>query len=75
MPNTANLLSIPFKKTYDVNIKESARKYLQEHTDVSPDAFKADITGWHNLRRDATAGIVRVDQAQILLRCGANLPN
>lgn len=62
-----NLLAIPFKKTYPVNLKEAARKYIYEHGGTHPDEFKDDINQWQNLRKDGVGGIVHVDRIESML--------
>ncbi|KAG5651345.1 hypothetical protein H0H81_009008 [Sphagnurus paluster] len=58
----SNLLAIPFKKTYPVNIKESARNYIYAHGGGHPDEFKDDIVLWQNLRKDGVGGVVHVNR-------------
>jgi programmed cell death 6-interacting protein len=53
---TNNLLTIPFKKTYPLNIEEAARKYIYDHGAGHPDEFKADINRWQKLRKDGVGG-------------------
>ncbi|KAG5647384.1 hypothetical protein DXG03_000454 [Asterophora parasitica] len=57
-----NLLAIPFKKTYPVNVKEAARNYIYAHGGGHPDEFKDDINLWQNLRNDGVGGVVHVDR-------------
>lgn len=60
-----NLLSIPFKKTYEIPLRQSVRDYItQQYTDVHPDAFKWDISRWEILRKDAVSGVVHVDRVK-----------
>ncbi|KIP08198.1 hypothetical protein PHLGIDRAFT_104576 [Phlebiopsis gigantea 11061_1 CR5-6] len=60
-----NLLTIPFKKTFDVPIKQRVRDYIsQYHTDVHPDALKWDISRWEALRKDGVGGVVHVDRVK-----------
>ncbi|KIK63137.1 hypothetical protein GYMLUDRAFT_242199 [Collybiopsis luxurians FD-317 M1] len=47
----ANLLAVPFKKTYNIDIATAARNYLSEHGDTHPDAVKFDIKQWHEMRQ------------------------
>ncbi|KAF8149996.1 BRO1-like domain-containing protein [Crassisporium funariophilum] len=61
-----NLLAIPFKKTYPIDIKEAARQYIFDHGGAHPDEFKGDIKAWQDLRKDGVGGVVhqnRVDAA------------
>ncbi|KAG7452534.1 BRO1-domain-containing protein [Guyanagaster necrorhizus] len=57
----SNLLAIPFKKSYALDLKEPARRYLQDHTSAHPDSFKVDIDRWQELRRDGVGGTVHKD--------------
>ena len=60
-----NLLTIPFKKTSDVPIKQSVRDYISRyHTDVHPDALKWDVSRWEALRKDGVGGVVHVDRVK-----------
>lgn len=60
-----NLLSIPFRKTYDVPIRQAVRDYIaSHHTDVHPDAFRWDIGHWESLRKDGVGGVVHVDRVK-----------
>lgn len=47
----SNLLAVPFKKTYQVDVVHAARTYLSENGVTHPDAVKADITQWQELRQ------------------------
>ena len=59
------MLSIPFKKTQEIPLRQSIRDYItQHHTDVHPDAFKWDIARWETLRKDAVGGVVHVDRVK-----------
>ncbi|TCD68499.1 pH-response regulator protein palA/rim20 [Steccherinum ochraceum] len=58
-----NQLSIPFKKTTDIAVRASIRKYISErHNDTHPDALKWDISLWESLRKDGVGGQVHVDR-------------
>ena len=62
----SNLLALPFKKTYPIEIKESARKYISDYGGTHPDEFKNDIKLWQALRKEGVGGAVhdnRVDAA------------
>lgn len=64
-----NLLSIPFKKTYDIPIRAKVREYIQtHHTDTHPDALKWDINHWETLRKDGVGGVVHVDRVKSIIR-------
>ncbi|KAH9481355.1 pH-response regulator protein palA/RIM20 [Psilocybe cubensis] len=54
----ANLLSIPFKKAYPIEIKQATRAYLSNQGGAHPDQFKEDIKSWQDLRRDGVGGVV-----------------
>jgi programmed cell death 6-interacting protein len=64
-----NQLSIPFKKTYVIPIKQTLRDYLYAHGDSHPDAFKWDINRWEELRKDGVGGRVHVDRVNAAVRC------
>ncbi|KAF9477921.1 BRO1-domain-containing protein [Pholiota conissans] len=63
----SNLLSIPFKKTYPIDIKQAAKRYIAEHVaGAHPDEFKEDIKTWQDLRKDGIGGVVhenRIDSS------------
>ena len=50
----SNLLSIPFKRTYTVEIQHAARAYIADHGGDHPDEFREDIKTWQSLRGKAT---------------------
>jgi hypothetical protein len=65
-----NLLSIPFKKASELDIKQALHDHIRNtDTDAHPDAFKWDITHWATLRAEAVTPSVHVSQLDILLRC------
>lgn len=65
-----NQLYVPFKRTWDVPLRQAAREYiLKKYTDTHPDAFRWDITRWETLRKDGAGGIVHIDRVQASLRC------
>ncbi|KZT22347.1 BRO1-domain-containing protein [Neolentinus lepideus HHB14362 ss-1] len=69
-----NQLSVPFKKTYDVDVKKAARDYIYaKHTDTHPDAFKWDLNEWEALRKVGVGGVVRVDCIDPAVRYYAQL--
>ncbi|KAH9942761.1 pH-response regulator [Amylocystis lapponica] len=71
-----NQLSIPFKKTYVIQLRQAVRQYiLSNYTDTHPDAFKWDISRWETLRKDGAGGIVHVDRVNNTLECiGLEIP-
>ena len=65
-----NQLSIPFKKTYTVPIRDAVRDYiLAHHTDTHPDAYRWDVGQWEKLRAVAISSVVHVDRVEALIRC------
>ncbi|KAI0833513.1 BRO1-domain-containing protein [Trametes gibbosa] len=69
-----NQLSIPFKKTYIVPIRQAVRDYiLAHHSGTHPDAYRWDISQWEKLRADATSGTVHVDRVGAFLSYHAQL--
>ncbi|KAF8968115.1 BRO1-like domain-containing protein [Flammula alnicola] len=52
----SNLLAIPFKKTYPVNIKEAARQYISDHGGAHPDEFREDIKPGKTSEKTALVG-------------------
>jgi programmed cell death 6-interacting protein len=67
-PLMPNQLFIPFKKTYDVEIKTAVSDFLQQYTDSHPNAFRWDINRWRTLRDSGTGGAVHVDRIASTLR-------
>jgi programmed cell death 6-interacting protein len=63
-----NQLAIPFKKTYDVEIKAAVCDFLQQHGDSHPNAFKWDINRWKALRSEGCGGVVHIDRIAATLR-------
>ncbi|KAE9407729.1 BRO1-domain-containing protein [Gymnopus androsaceus JB14] len=47
----SNLLAVPFKKTYQIDVVGAARNYLSENGGTHPDAVKADIKQWQEMRQ------------------------
>ncbi|KAJ3836346.1 BRO1-like domain-containing protein [Lentinula raphanica] len=47
----SNLLAIPFKKTYQIDVAVAARTYLTDNGDTHPDAVKTDIKQWQEMRQ------------------------
>ncbi|KAF9017119.1 BRO1-domain-containing protein [Hymenopellis radicata] len=69
----ANLLTVPLKKTYVVDVKEPTRNYLEAHTDAHPEAFKADLNQWQQLRKDSVDVSVHVNAVEKLIKYHAQL--
>jgi len=63
----SNLLALPFKKTWPVDVKTSARQYISDHVGTHPDEFRDDIKQWQDLRKDAVAETVHEDQVERIL--------
>ncbi|KAG6837382.1 hypothetical protein H0H93_010540 [Arthromyces matolae] len=71
----SNLLTIPFKKTYTVDIKEAARHYLYEFGGGHPDEFIEDTKLWQNLRENGVGGVVHNDRINSsLMSIGLEMP-
>ncbi|KAF8638258.1 hypothetical protein AX17_002280 [Amanita inopinata Kibby_2008] len=68
-----NLLSIPFKKSYPLNIRDPARNYIQQHGGTHPDQFKDDINRWQILRNSGVANSAHVTQIDSTLLYHAQL--
>ena len=62
-----NLLSIPFKNTYPIDIQESTRNFIYAHGGGHPDEFKGDINLWQTLRKDGVGGVAHVDRTNSAL--------
>ncbi|KAF8910637.1 BRO1-like domain-containing protein [Gymnopilus junonius] len=69
----SNLLSIPFKRTYPVEIKEATRKYIFDQGGAHPDEFKEDIRTWQELRKDGVGGVVHDNRLESSLLYHAQL--
>ncbi|EJD06562.1 BRO1-domain-containing protein [Fomitiporia mediterranea MF3/22] len=70
----SNQLSIPFKKTSQIPIRQAVRSYIQENLpDTHPEAFKWDIERWEQLRRDATSEKVHASHTQAIIKYCAQL--
>lgn len=63
----SNLLALPFKKTYPIDIKEAARKYIFDYGGAHPDEFKDDIKLWQTLRKEGVGGVVHGKQVDAAL--------
>ncbi|EJF64930.1 pH-response regulator [Dichomitus squalens LYAD-421 SS1] len=69
-----NQLSIPFKRTYVIPIREAVRQYILSHyTDTHPDAYKWDIGQWEKLRAEAISSVVHIDRVNALISYHAQL--
>ncbi|KAH9838254.1 BRO1-domain-containing protein [Rhodofomes roseus] len=69
-----NQVSVPFKKTYTVEIRRAVREYIfKNHTDTHPDAFRWDISRWESLRKDGVGGVVHVDRVKSAISYHAQL--
>ncbi|KAI0649086.1 BRO1-domain-containing protein [Trametes meyenii] len=69
-----NQLSIPFKKTYVVPIRQAVRDYILSHyIDTHPDAYRWDVSHWEKLRAAATSGGVHIDRVSALISYHAQL--
>ncbi|KAJ7739760.1 BRO1-like domain-containing protein [Mycena maculata] len=69
----SNLLALPFKRTYNIDVKEPVHKYLLENGAHHPDAFRNDINKWQSLRKEGIGGIVHVDRVNAALSYHAQL--
>ncbi|KAI0367789.1 BRO1-domain-containing protein [Pilatotrama ljubarskyi] len=69
-----NQLSIPFKKTYIIPIRQAVREYIHSrYSDTHPDAFRWDISHWEKLRAEATSGGVHIDRVNAMISYHAQL--
>ncbi|KAL0954962.1 hypothetical protein HGRIS_003892 [Hohenbuehelia grisea] len=68
-----NLLTIPFKKSYVIDVKEPLRNWLYEHGGTHPNAFKDDIDRWQALRNETVGTTVHVNRVQALISYHAQL--
>ncbi|TFY77999.1 hypothetical protein EWM64_g6012 [Hericium alpestre] len=70
-----NQLSIPFKKTYAVPLKQAVQDHIQaRHPETSPHAFQWDIARWESFRKEAiSGGAVHVDRIEALTSYHAQL--
>ncbi|KAF5367502.1 hypothetical protein D9758_003681 [Tetrapyrgos nigripes] len=68
-----NLLAIPSKKTYTIDIKQPVYDYLLEHGGTHPAAVKQDISQWQALRQRLVGGEPHLDLVQDMLRYHAHL--
>ncbi|KAJ2922412.1 hypothetical protein H1R20_g14677, partial [Candolleomyces eurysporus] len=63
----SNLLALPFKRTYPIDIKEAASNYIATQSGTHPDEFKGDIKEWQDLRNEGTGGVVHENRIQLTL--------
>lgn len=63
-----NHLSLPFKKTYPVQIRAPVRDYLHDHSQDHPDLYKRDISEWEALRAPCILPDVRSDASDAFLQ-------
>ncbi|KAI0331883.1 BRO1-domain-containing protein [Cubamyces sp. BRFM 1775] len=69
-----NQLSIPFKRTYIIPIRQAVRDYILAHyRDTHPDAYRWDIGHWEKLRAEATSGGVHIERVHALISYHAQL--
>ncbi|KAI0359835.1 BRO1-domain-containing protein [Trametes cingulata] len=69
-----NQLSIPFKKTYIIPLRQAVRDYIQKnYSDTHPDAHRWDIGHWEKLRAEATSGAVHIDRVNSMISYHAQL--
>lgn len=65
----SNQLSIPFKRTSPIPIRQAVRDYLQRnHPDTHPDTFDWDAQRWEGLRQDALNEVVHASKIQTIMR-------
>ncbi|KAI5122282.1 hypothetical protein M0805_002362 [Coniferiporia weirii] len=70
----SNQLSIPFKKTRTIPIRQAVRSYiLASHPDTHPEAFKWDIERWEQMRKDAANEAAHVSRTQVVIKYYAQL--
>jgi programmed cell death 6-interacting protein len=63
----SNLLAIPSKKTYQIEVKDPVRRHISQHAGGHPDDFRDDIRIWQDLRSQATASQVHVNRIDALI--------
>ncbi|KAH9945162.1 pH-response regulator [Epithele typhae] len=69
-----NQLSIPFKRTYVVPIRDAVRDYiLAHHTGTHPDAYRWDVSQWEKLRSEVVSSVVHVDRVAALISYHAQI--
>jgi programmed cell death 6-interacting protein len=57
-----NQLSIPFKQTWTIAIKDATWNFLEANGDAHPREFRWDINRWEQLRANAVGQAVHVDR-------------
>lgn len=63
-----NLLTLPFKTTQAIPLKNAVRNYIQrEHTETHPDAFKWDLNKWESLRKEAITNVVHISNVDKII--------
>ncbi|KXN89114.1 pH-response regulator protein palA/RIM20 [Leucoagaricus sp. SymC.cos] len=68
-----NLLDFPFKRTYEINIRDMVRDFISFHGGGHPDEFRYDIQQWQDLRKNGVGGVVHIDRIQATLLYHAQL--
>ncbi|KAI9461717.1 pH-response regulator [Lactarius psammicola] len=69
-----NQLSVPFKRTYAIPLKDTVYSHIQsKHHNVHPEAFSWDISKWEELRKAVTTSAVHVNQVDSILVYHAQL--
>lgn len=69
----SNLLALPFKKTYHIDVKTAAANYIANDIGSHPDEFKDDVKEWQQLRDEGTGGVVHENKTQAGLLYHAQL--
>ncbi len=60
----SNLLAIPLKKTYPIDIKGAVRSYITGRGGAHPDEFKQDIKTWQDLRKYVVGGFLQESEVE-----------
>ncbi|KAH9068320.1 pH-response regulator [Lactarius deliciosus] len=69
-----NQLSVPFKRTYAIPLKDTVYSHIQsKHHNIHPEAFSWDISKWEDLRKAMTTSSVHVNQVDSILVYHAQL--
>ncbi|KAK7454668.1 pH-response regulator protein palA/rim20 [Stygiomarasmius scandens] len=68
-----NLLAIPSKKTYTIDVKQPVYDYLLEHGGTHPAAVKKDINQWQAMRQRLVDAKPHLDLVQDMLSYHAHL--
>ncbi|KAJ3520410.1 hypothetical protein NMY22_g12771 [Coprinellus aureogranulatus] len=69
----SNLFAIPFKKTYQIDIKAATANFITNYAGAHPEEFKDDIREWQHLRDEGTGGMVHENKVQSALLYHAQL--